>query len=85
VPLGAERTLTVFEWYFLNPELPETQEAVSRTIEFSDEIQIEDIKLCELVQRNLRSYTYTSGRYSVKRENGVHHFHGLLAEFFARA
>jgi choline monooxygenase len=31
----------------------------------------------------LRSRTYNSGRYSVKRENGVHHFHGLLAEFLS--
>lgn len=84
LPLGADRTLTVFEWYFLNPERSETQEAVRRTIEFSDEIQFEDIGLCEAVQRGLRSRTYTSGRYSVKRENGVHHFHTLLAEFFAR-
>jgi len=82
VPLGAERTLTVFEWYFRDPELPEVQEKIRSTIEFSDEIQIEDIQICEAVQRGLRSRTYTSGRYSVKRENGVHHFHGLLAKFF---
>lgn len=84
VPLDTNRTLTVFEWFFLNPEQDETQEAVRRTVEFSDEIQIEDIGLCEAVQRGLRSRTYTTGRYSVKRENGVHHFHTLLAEFFAR-
>ncbi|HYE76090.1 MAG TPA: SRPBCC family protein, partial [Blastocatellia bacterium] len=81
VPLGPERTLTIFEWYFCNPELPETQERIQRTIEFSDEIQIEDIRICEAVQRNLHSRTYSQGRYSVKRENGVHHFHGLLNEF----
>lgn len=81
VPLGPERTLTVFEWYFKDPEKMETKEALSRTIEFSDEIQREDIFICEAVQRGLRSSNYTSGRYSVKRENGVHHFHGLLAEF----
>ena len=81
VPLGTERTLTVFEWYFKEPERAETQEALRRTIEFSDEIQREDIFICEAVQRGLRSSNYRSGRYSVKRENGVHHFHGLLAEF----
>jgi choline monooxygenase len=85
LPLGADRTLTVFEWYFANPELDETKEAIRRTVEFSDEIQVEDINLCEAVQRGLRSRTYTAGRYSVKRENGVHHFHTLLGEFFARS
>ncbi len=84
VPLGLERTLTIFEWYFHDPEQPEVQEAVRRTVEFSDEIQLEDIRICEAVHRNLRSRTYTSGRYSVKRENGVHHFHKLLVELFTR-
>ncbi len=84
VPLGAERTLTVFEWYFRAPESAATQTRVKETIEFSDEIQHEDIKICETVQRNLRSRTYRPGRYSVKRENGVHHFHGLLHEFLGR-
>jgi hypothetical protein len=41
----------------------------------------EDIRVCESVQAGLRSRTYARGRYSVRRENGVHHFHGLLAEF----
>ena len=81
IPVTPERTLTIFEWYFQDVESEAAQEErVRRTIEWSDEIQIEDIKLCEAVQRNLHSRTYTSGRYSVKRENGVHHFHGLLAE-----
>ena len=84
VPLGPERTLTIFEWYFRDAERSEVQENMRRTIEFSDEIQIEDIQICEAVQRGLRSRSYKTGRYSVKRENGVHHFHGLLAEFFAK-
>ena len=84
VPVGPERTLTVFEWYFRDLDRSDVQKALKRTIEFSDEIQHEDIAICEAVQRGLRSSTYTSGRYSVKRENGVHHFHGLLTEFLAR-
>ena len=84
VPLGPERTLTIFEWYFRDLDRSEVQEALNRTIEFSDEIQREDIAICEAVQRGLRSRTYSSGQYSVKRENGVHHFHGLLANLLAR-
>ena len=84
LPLEPERTLTVFEWYFRDTDSAEIQERVRRTVEFSDEIQREDIRICETVQRGLRSRTYTRGRYSVKRENGVHHFHGLLAEFLGR-
>lgn len=79
LPLGPEKTLTVFEWFFLDPDSPATREASHRTIEFSDEIQREDIGICEAVQRGLRSRTYDRGRYSVRRENGVHHFHRLLS------
>ena len=83
LPVGPDRCLTVFEWFFRNPDNPDVKKIINQTIEFSDEIQIEDIAICETVQRGLRSRTYNTGRYSVKRENGVHHFHGLLAEFFA--
>jgi phenylpropionate dioxygenase-like ring-hydroxylating dioxygenase large terminal subunit len=77
VPLGHERTLTIFEWYFRDPGAARAQ--IDETIAFSDEIQLEDIGICEAVQRGLRSSTYSSGRYSPVRENGVHHFHGLYA------
>ena len=84
VPLGPERTLTIFEWYFRDPDAPETQEKLKQTLAFSDEIQIEDIKICEAVQRGLRSRHYEQGRYSVRRENGVHHFHGLLSYYLQK-
>ena len=75
LPLGQERTLTIFEWFGYSGEVAQA------TIDFSDEIQREDIRLCESAQRGLRSRHYSQGRYSVKRENGVHHFHGLLWEY----
>jgi len=80
VPLGHQRTRTIFEWYFRNPESAKVKSEVAETIAFSDEIQIEDIEICEAVQRGLRSATYQSGRYSPVRENGVHHFHGLYSK-----
>ncbi|MEO1645275.1 MAG: SRPBCC family protein, partial [Chloroflexota bacterium] len=49
-------------------------------IAFSDEIQQEDIELCEWVQRGLQSKAYTQGRFSALRENGVHHFQSLVHE-----
>ena len=44
------------------------------------EIQLEDARICEIVQRNLRSQSYSRGRYSVKQERGLHHFHSLYAK-----
>jgi choline monooxygenase len=84
VPLAHDKTLTIFEWFFQDVTGTKVQERIQRAIAFSDEVQQEDIGLCESVQRGLRSATYDRGRYSVKRENGVHHFHMLLGEFLGR-
>jgi choline monooxygenase len=79
IPISHDRTLTIFEWFFPDPNGPGVRETLRQTIEFSDEIQREGIAICEAVQRGLRSRTYQKGRYSVRRESGLHHFHGLLA------
>ena len=84
VPLSHDRTLTIFEWFFHDAADSKVQERIQRAIAFSDEVQQEDIGLCENVQKGLRSSTYDRGRYSVKRENGVHHFHMLLGEFLGK-
>lgn len=75
IPVGPQKTTMIFEWYFM----PDAQNRVEEVVRISDEIQLEDMKICERVQRGLRSKTYKQGRYSVRRENAVHHFHGLLA------
>ncbi len=84
VPLSHNKTLTIFEWFFHDAADSKVQERIRRAIAFSDEVQQEDIGLCENVQKGLRSSTYDRGRYSVKRENGVHHFHMLLGEFLGK-
>lgn len=82
LPVSHDRTLVVFEWFATNPPADVTTDpAWSRLVAFSDEIQVEDVEICETVQRNLRSRVYDRGRYSAARENGVHHFHSLLHEF----
>jgi choline monooxygenase len=81
LPLDERRTITIFDWYSGS----DPGAALRETVAFSDEIQLEDIDICEAVQRGLESSAYDSGRYSVQRENGVHHFHGLMAEFLGAA
>jgi choline monooxygenase len=84
VPLSQDKTLTIFEWFFHDVKSPQSQERIARAIAFSDEVQQEDIMLCSNVQKGLHSAAYDRGRYSVKRENGVHHFHMLLREFLGQ-
>ncbi len=78
IPVAPERSLAIFEWY-----LPETAlgSAVAKaSVEFSHQIQIEDVGICETVQKNLHSRSYDRGRYSMKQEKGVHAFHRMYAE-----
>jgi choline monooxygenase len=84
VPLSQDQTLTIFEWFFHDVKSPANQERIARAVAFHDEVQQEDIMLCRYVQKGLQSATYDRGRYSVKRENGVHHFHMLLGEFLGQ-
>ncbi|HWC16001.1 MAG TPA: aromatic ring-hydroxylating dioxygenase subunit alpha [Terriglobales bacterium] len=79
LPLGVERCVAIFEWYF--PENVLGTEAPTQTIRFSDEIQLEDGHICEVVHQNLKSRSYTRGRFSARQEKGVHHFHRLYAKW----
>jgi choline monooxygenase len=78
MPFGPERSLAIFEWYL--PEEDLGSAAARDSVRFSDEIQQEDIAICEAVQRNLRSRSYRRGRFSAKQEKGVHAFHRMYAE-----
>src|SRR3984893_14791988 len=78
VPIEAENSLAIFEWYL--PEKDLGSPAARASVEFSHQIQIEDVGICEVVQKNLRSRSYSRGRFSVKQEKGVHAFHFMYAE-----
>ena len=45
-----------------------------------DRVEREDEAVVEMVQRGLRSRFYDRGRFSPKRESGVHQFHRMVAE-----
>ena len=78
LPVEPERSLAIFEWYL--PEKDLGSEAAKASVRFSDEIQQEDMAICEAVQKNLRSRSYQRGRFSVKQEKGVHAFHRMYAQ-----
>jgi len=78
LPVEPERSLAIFEWYL--PEKEHSSAAAKASVEFSDQIQIEDVAICEAVQKNLRSRSYVRGRFSANQEKGVHAFHRMYAE-----
>ena len=75
LPNGAERTIVHFDYFYAEGV---SESLISNDLIFSDFVQKEDIEICELVQRGLRSRAYDKGRFSVKRENAVHHFQSQL-------
>jgi choline monooxygenase len=80
IPVNDQETIVRFDWFVRGDEFEEVSKKMPELMRFSDHVQEEDKSICEHVSQNLKSSSYSQGRFSVKRENGVHHFHGLLAE-----
>lgn len=85
LPVSATSCHVVFDYYYADRTSAEAQDAIAEDLCFSDEVQREDIAICERVQKGLESGAYQAGRLSVKREAGVHHFQNLLRETYCRA
>ena len=78
LPLGLDRCRVEFDYYYSGDGAARSE----RDQSFSDEIQREDIDICELVQKGLSSGGYVPGRLSPKREAGVWHFQNLLRDAY---
>lgn len=76
LPLAPDRCRVVFDFYFAEA-MPEA--LVRESIAVAHQIQVEDVGICEEVQRGLASRSYATGRFSVRREAAGYHFHRLLA------
>ena len=61
----------------------EGRERIRDDMAFADEVQREDIEICEHVQKGLASRGYDRGRFSVKFEGGVHWFQRRLSHAYA--
>ena len=77
IPRGVDRTEVIFDYYFADVSQP-ARESNLASIAVSEQIQNEDVAICESVQRGLASRAYETGRLSVRREAGEHLFHKLL-------
>jgi choline monooxygenase len=81
LPQGPDRCRVLFDFYFADPEGPAAQAFIAQSMEVAHQVQLEDQTVCEQVQRGLKSRSYDTGRFSVRREAGGYHFHRLLAEY----
>lgn len=75
-PLAVDRTKVSFRSYVYDPSKLEKGAG-----SILDKVEMEDEEVVEGVQKGVRSQFYKAGRFSPTREQGVHHFHRLLAQF----
>ncbi|WP_337868503.1 aromatic ring-hydroxylating dioxygenase subunit alpha [Meiothermus sp.] len=73
-PLGLELTKVSFLPYVWDASKLEAGAGAAL-----DRVEREDEVVVEAVQKGVKSRFYDRGRFSVKREQGVHHFHRLMA------
>ena len=73
-PMAVDRTRVSYLSYVWDPSRLERGAGAAL-----DRVEREDEVIVEAVQRGVRSRLYQRGRYSPRRERGVHHFHCLLA------
>jgi choline monooxygenase len=79
LPVAPDRTLAIYDFYF-EERMPEAETMVA----FIDQVQQEDIILCESVQRGLTSGFYDQGKLVLRYENGIHHFQRLVFDALTR-
>lgn len=80
-PLAVDRTRVVFEFFFEEGVLedPDRGEAfVARAVAASEQVQEEDVAICEAVQTGLGSPAAAPGPYAPALEAGMHRFHCLV-------
>jgi choline monooxygenase len=77
LPLGVDKCAVIFDYYFADISSSAAQHH-RQSIGVSEEVQDEDMAICDSVQRGLGSRAYVAGRLSVRREAGEHLFHRLL-------
>ncbi len=85
IPKGMDRCRVEFDFYYAIDDSDAGAARRAADIAFSDEVQKEDLTICEDVQRGLSSGSYVAGRLNPLRENAVHHFHELLRRAYRGA
>lgn len=75
MPVDPNRTLAIYEYCFAGAV---SDTAVDDFVRFIDQVQDEDVVLCESVQRGLRSGYFDQGHLMLSREKALRHFQKLV-------
>ena len=82
IPTAVDRCQVLFRYYYDDLDAPGAGERIEADLRFSDHVQREDAEICARVQQGLGSRAYDRGRFSVRFEEGVHHFQQLLKQTY---
>lgn len=80
IPVDENHCIVHFYYYYKDLNQPGIDKMITEDISYSEDIQQEDIEICEAVQNGLHSSAYDKGRFSVERELGVYHFQSLIKQ-----
>jgi choline monooxygenase len=78
LPIDADHCLTVFDFFYSERDPEKLAVKAGDDLKISDVVQLEDIEICELVQKGLTSGSYNKGRVCPAEEMGVWAFHNNL-------
>ncbi len=78
IPVSPTQTRVLYRGYVKDVEL--TKAGAGSIL---DTVEIQDQNIIEQVQKSMSSSVYDRGRYSPTREQGVHHFHRMISDFYS--
>jgi len=85
MPVDAGHCIVHFDYYYTAETHIKNPHIATMDLEYSENVQAEDIGICEHVQRGLASDAYQAGRFSVETELGPYHFQELLKHDYRTA
>lgn len=75
IPISPNKTLAIYEFFYTDHFDAKQAEILTELIH---QVQVEDVVICESVQRGLQSGFYDQGRLMLSHENGIQHFQQLV-------
>jgi choline monooxygenase len=80
IPIDEDHTLAVYEFFYEDGVSPETNAEITELIH---QVMVEDIALCESVQRGMRAGVFKQPRLMTTHEHAISHVHSLVRHALA--
>ena len=77
IPVSPGETRVIYKGYVKDANLADKGAG-----SILDTVEIQDQNIIEQVHKSMQSKVYDRGRYSPTREQGVHHFHRIISNFY---